>query len=110
MPPQQGDGLLDVIDAALGLGAHGSDIRLSQAQVKANYHPGGGIFGLEQERRAVLAPAWDGAPVSTRDALKGQKTPPQNQGDGVLLLGKGPIEKRSRWPSSADRIRSSSAE
>jgi len=105
MPPQQGDGLLNVFDAALGFRAHGADIGLSQAQVKINLPPAEGFWVLS---RSVARSGR--RPVSTRDALKDQKTPPQNQGDGVLLLGNGPIEKRSRWPSSADRIRSSSAE
>ena len=69
MPPQQGDGLLDVFDAALGFRAHKADIVC-------------------------------GGPV--RKGL--------NQAAGVLLLGKGPMENRSRWPSSAERMRSSSAE
>jgi hypothetical protein len=34
MPPQQGDGLLDIGDLALGLGAHAPDIRCEAARVK----------------------------------------------------------------------------
>ena len=34
MPPQQGEGLLDVVDGAFGFGAHGGDIRRSGGKVK----------------------------------------------------------------------------
>ena len=87
MPPQQGDGLLDVFDAAFGLWAHGADIEHFQEKCER--------FSVEN---ATKKEVW----------IRARKV--QIQGDGVLLLGKGPMENRSRCPSSAERIRSSSAE
>jgi hypothetical protein len=44
MPPQQGDGLLDIFDIALDFGAHGQDIGRVAGPVKAKkecQEPGG---------------------------------------------------------------------
>jgi hypothetical protein len=52
MPPQQGEGLLDVFDAALDLGAHGTDIGRAALPVKM---VAAEILAPEQERRAERA-------------------------------------------------------
>jgi len=56
MPPQQGEGLLDVFDAALDFRAHGkADIRRTAAPVKVKWLIAAEILAPEQEWRAACA-------------------------------------------------------